>query len=196
VVQSFLIKSPALSLCLLSDSSHLQQTTHHQILVLDMCFTSSHEICPAESIWCSSCLTDSFLSQCLKVRLLSKNKAHTAFMWSYVASHAFPTSALYLMSLVLSRCPKIRLLVREQGTHHFHPELCSVTRVPYPFILLNHLRNQHRSWTWLKCTKPKCLNRRSTNPFLYFRLASTLSTQTPVWKTFVFNTSVSVSRCD
>ncbi len=145
VAQSFLINSPALSLCLLSDSSHLQQTTHHQILVLDMCFTSSHEICPAESIWCSSCLTDSFLSQCLKVRLLSKNKAHTAFMQSYVASHAFPTSALYLMSLVLSRCPKIRLLVREQGTHHFRPELCSVTRVPYPFILLNHLRNQHRS---------------------------------------------------
>ena len=123
-VQSFLIKSPALSLFLLSDSSHLQQTTHHQILVLDMCFTSSHEICPAESIWCSSCLTDSFLSQCLKVRLLSKNKAHTAFMQSCVPSHAFPTSTLHLMSLVLSQCPKICLLVREQGTNHgsqWHP---------------------------------------------------------------------------
>jgi hypothetical protein len=145
VVQSFLIKSPTLSLCLLSDGSHLQQTTHHQILVLDMCFMSLHKICPAESIWCSSCLTDSFLSQHLKVRLLSKNKAHTAFMQSYAASHTFPASALCSMSLVLSRCPKIRLLVRERGTHHFHTELCSVTRLPHTFNLLDHLRNQHGS---------------------------------------------------
>jgi hypothetical protein len=184
------------SLCLLSDSSHLQQMTHHQILVLDMCFMSLHKVCPAESIWCSSCLTDLVSSQRLKVRLLSKNKAHTAFMQSHVASHTFPTSTLHSMSLVLSQCLKIRLLVREQGTHRFHTDFCSITRVPHPHNSLDHLRNQHGSWTWLKCTKPKCLNRRSTNPFLHFRLASTLSTQTPVWKTFASNTIVSISRCD
>jgi hypothetical protein len=144
-VQSFLIKSPKVSLCLLGDSSHLQQTTHHQILVLDTCFMSSHKICPAESIWCSSCLTDLVLSQCLKVRLLLKNKAHTAFMQSYVASRPFPTTTLHSMSLVLSQCLKICLLVREQGTHRFHTELCSITRVPCSYNLLNHLRNQHGS---------------------------------------------------
>jgi hypothetical protein len=45
VAQSFLIESPTVFLCLLGDSSHLQQTTHHQILVLDMCFMSLHEVC-------------------------------------------------------------------------------------------------------------------------------------------------------
>jgi hypothetical protein len=144
-VQSFLIKNPKVSLCLLSDSSHLQQTTHHQILVLDTRFMSSHEICPAESTWRSSCSTDSVLSQCLKIRLLSKNQAHTAFMQSHVASHAFPTSTLCLMSLVLSQCPKICLLVRERGTRRFHTESCSVTRVPCSVNLLNHLRNQNGS---------------------------------------------------
>jgi hypothetical protein len=144
-VQSFLIKSPKVSLCLLSDSSHLQQTTHHQILVLDTRFMLSHEICPAESIWCSSCLTDSVLSQRLKVRLLLKNKAHTAFMQSHVASQPFPAATLHSMSLVLSQCLKIRLLVREQGTRRFHAESCGITRVPHSHNLLDHLRNQHGS---------------------------------------------------
>jgi hypothetical protein len=138
-VQSFLIKNPKVSSCLLGDGSHLQQTTHHQILVLDMRFMSLHEICPVESVWCSSCLTDLVLSQRLKVRLLSKNGAHTAFMQSHAASHAFPASTSCLMSLVLSQRPKIRLLVRERGTHRFHTESRGVTRVPCSINLLNHL---------------------------------------------------------
>jgi hypothetical protein len=90
-------------------------------------------------IWCSSCSTDLVLSQCLKVCLLSKNEAHTAFMQSHAASRPFPASTLHLMSLVLSQRLKIRLLVRERGTHRFHAESCGITRVPCSCNLLNHL---------------------------------------------------------
>jgi hypothetical protein len=142
-LQSFLVKSPTVSSCFLSDGSHLQQTTHHQILVLDMSFMSSCKVNPAESIWCSSCLTDLVLSQRLKVDLLSENKARTAFMQSHAASHAVPASLLHSMSLVMSQRLKDRLFVREQGTRRFHAETCSITRVPCSCNLLNHLRNQH-----------------------------------------------------